>query len=394
VSAGGDPAVCVGSPAPFHTFDLARRLAAKGRLRRLYTAHPRWRVPPELRAHVRTRTRVLLPREGLRRAGPPGAALGGRLDGVLQRDFDRWMAAALEPCDVFHCLSGFGVAAHEAARARFGAVTICDRGSTHIREQERLLREEYARWGVPFAGIPAATIDRELAEYEACDAVVVPSAFARRSFVDHGVPADRVYTVPYGVDLTLFRPTGQPPPSRFTVLFVGQVGVRKGVGHLLEAVRRLRAGGGGRAADVLLAGPVEPAARGLLRPFEGSIRLLGPVPRARLAEVYARASVLVLPSVEEGLALVQAQAMACGVPVVATTSTGAEDLFTDGREGFIVAARDPDALTERLERLRADPDLRAEMGRAALRRARALKGWSVYADGVLDVYRSLLGERA
>ena len=85
---------------------------------------------------------------------------------------------------------------------------------------------------------------------------------------------------------------------------------------------------------------------------------------------------LVLPSVEEGLALVQGQAMACGCPVIATDSTGAEDLFTDGVQGFIVPARDMTALTMRMQQLADDPRTPAQHEwPAALARVETLGGW-------------------
>ena len=87
---------------------------------------------------------------------------------------------------------------------------------------------------------------------------------------------------------------------------------------------------------------------------------------------------MVLPSVEEGLALVQAQALACELPIIATEATGAADLFTDGVEGYIVKDRDVDALHDRLERLAGDPALREAMAAAALDRVQMLGGWELY----------------
>lgn len=94
----------------------------------------------------------------------------------------------------------------------------------------------------------------------------------------------------------------------------------------------------------------------------------------------SRSHVLVLPSIEEGLALVQAQAMACGCPVLCSEATGGEDLFTDGQEGFIVPARDAAALTDRLQQLADDPALQAKMRAAALQRVQQIGGWSQYGD--------------
>ena len=102
----------------------------------------------------------------------------------------------------------------------------------------------------------------------------------------------------------------------------------------------------------------------------GTRNLYRQLPQAELAAQMARSHVLALASVEEGLALVQGQAMACGCPVVATTATGAEDLFTDGVEGFIVPDRDTAALADRLQQMADDPVLRERMTAAALERVK------------------------
>ena len=108
------------------------------------------------------------------------------------------------------------------------------------------------------------------------------------------------------------------------------------------------------------------------------VEFLGPVSQERLVELMSTSHVMVLPSIEEGLALVQGQAMACGCPVIGSTNTGAEDLFTDGVEGFVVPIRDVAAITEMMERLASDSELQARMSAAALDRVRSLGGWEDY----------------
>jgi len=103
--------------------------------------------------------------------------------------------------------------------------------------------------------------------------------------------------------------------------------------------------------------------------------------------------VMVLPSVEEGLALVQAQAMACGCPVIASENTGASDLFTDGREGFIVPIRHPTAISQRLQLLADSPDLRLRMREAALERAKAIGGWMQYGESLHLVFSELIARK-
>jgi len=127
----------------------------------------------------------------------------------------------------------------------------------------------------------------------------------------------------------------------------------------------------------------------LLEQFRGTFEYKGVSPRKELWRLYSQASVLVLASVEEGLALVQAQAMACGLPVIATANTGAEDLFTDGVEGFIVPARSPEAIREKLEWMIDNRILREQMAAAALERVKSLGGWDRYGTCVESVYREL-----
>jgi glycosyltransferase involved in cell wall biosynthesis len=88
------------------------------------------------------------------------------------------------------------------------------------------------------------------------------------------------------------------------------------------------------------------------------------------------------------LALVQAQAMACGIPVIATTNTGAEDLFSDGVEGFIVPIRDVDAIAEKISHLLRRSNDREMMGQAARKRVAEIGGWDSYGQKVLSAYAS------
>ena len=105
----------------------------------------------------------------------------------------RWIAAS-------HCrstgrpswvaLSGQGRSSGSKAQA-LGGRHICDRGSSHIRYQDELLREEHKIWAMPYAGIDPRTIDKEETEYAKADLITVPSGFAERSFLRKGVGAPR-----------------------------------------------------------------------------------------------------------------------------------------------------------------------------------------------------------
>jgi glycosyltransferase involved in cell wall biosynthesis len=123
-----------------------------------------------------------------------------------------------------------------------------------------------------------------------------------------------------------------------------------------------------------------------------NVEFLGPVPRAQLVDLMSRSHALVLPSIEDGFGLVLSEAMACGCPLIASTNTGGEDLFTDGVEGFLVPIRDPAAITARLQQLADSPALRQQMSSAALAKVQSLGGWADYGDRWESLLHTLTGK--
>lgn len=369
----------------FHHFELARELDRRGHLRHVYSTWPWARLKREGLPHSRVETFPWLhvPEYLAGRAPVDLTWLTDHLGYANAVAFDRWTKSRLTRSlrrdghiDALIGISGSSLRTGALVQ-RNGGVFICDRGSTHQRYQEQILADEFRRWGVEIPPSDPRDTRREEAIYAACDAITVPSSMAARSFAEMGVPREKVHVIPYGVRLERFQPSDEPPADSFEVLFAGSVGLRKGVPYLLEAFARLR-----HPRKLLrVVGAVQEDIRTVLpRLPMAQVELLGSVPQAELAALMSRSHVLALPSIEEGLALVQAQAMACGCPVVCSTNTGGEDLFTDGTEGFIVPIRDPDALGARLQRLADDPDLQRSMREAALRRVRSIGGWKEYGD--------------
>jgi len=192
-----------------------------------------------------------------------------------------------------------------------------------------------------------------------------------------GVAEEKLFRIPYGVRLDNFRAVAEPVEGEFQVLFAGAPGLRKGVPYLLEGFGNLKH----PKKTLTIAGYVQENLKAALKrlPLE-NVQFLGPISQTEMVERMSRSHVLVLPSIEEGLALVQAEAMACGCPVIGSTNSGGDDLYTDGVEGFIVPIRDPKAIRDRMQLLADDPNLRREMGAAALRRVRSMGGWAEYGD--------------
>lgn len=368
----------------FHHFELARELDRRGHLRRIYSTWPWARLKREGLPHDKVQTFPWLhvPEYMASRAPVNLTWLQDHLGYANAVAFDRWTERKLHRLlrtgriDALIGISGSSLRAGSLVQRR-GGVFLCDRGSTHQRFQEQLLAEEYRRWGVSLAPSDPRDTRREEAIYAQADAITVPSSVAARSFVEMGVPASKLHVIPYGVRLESFQPTGDPPAQEFCVLFAGAVGLRKGVPYLLEAFAVLQH----PRKRLRVVGAIQEDLRALLPSLpQQSVEFLGPLPQPELARLMSRSHVLALPSIEEGLALVQAQAMACGCPVLCSTNTGGEDLFTDGVEGFIVPIRDPGSLAARLQLLADDPELQRQMRSSALRRVHSIGGWADYGD--------------
>ncbi len=362
----------------FHHFELAREFERRSHLSAIYSTFPWQRLKREGLPHSKVQTFPWfhVPEYLLQRQGILSKRLGDNLGYANALAFDEWTRRRIPACDAFIAISGAGLKTGRLVQQR-GGKFICDRGSSHQRYQERLVSDEYRRWGVH---LPVSDIRDTLREeqiYEAADAITVPSRFAARSFIESGLPAEKIRVIPYGVRLERFTRTGEPPADRFQVLFAGSVGLRKGIPYLLEAFAKVRH----TAKRLRIAGAMHPDLKTVLHRLpQENVEFLGSVKQDRLAELMSTSHLMVLPSLEEGLALVQGQALACGCPVLCSTNTGGEDLFTDGVEGFIVPIRDVAALTEKMQLIADNPALQSKMSGAAIQRVRSLGGWSDYGD--------------
>ena len=223
------------------------------------------------------------------------------------------------------------------------------------------------------------------------DAVIVLTQRLADRLIAGGLDRGRVHVIPSGVDLRLFArrlPDPAPDLPRPRVLFVGRLAAQKGVSTLLDAVPLLRTG----AAVALVGDGPQRAALERQAGHLGAdrVRFQGFVPHAEVPAWLAAADVLVLPSVYEELGSVLLEAMAAGLPVVASAVGGIPDAL--GAAGRLVPPSDPAALAAAVDEVLDDPALAAGMGDAARRRATAFS-WDALAGRVLDVYREVVERR-
>jgi glycosyltransferase involved in cell wall biosynthesis len=251
-----------------------------------------------------------------------------------------------------------------------GVRTILEQTIAPRRIEQTILRQEREVWPgwersderADRAG--EAFCRREAEEWTAADVILCGSEFVRQGIELASGPIEKCSVVPYGVD-SLALPMAHCPPkaeSRFRVLFVGSVGLRKGIQYLLEAAERLRS----KRIEFRVVGPLHVEAVGASR-LERSLNLLGPRPRSAIPQEYAQADVVVLPTLLEGSATVCYEAMAARRPVITTPNAGS--VVRDGIDGYIVPARDAEALANRIDELASAPERARQMGLSASQRA-------------------------
>ena len=298
--------------------------------------------------------------------------------------FDQRVATLLKGgCDIFHGWNGHCLSSLREAKNR-GAVTVVERASSHIRTQVRLINEERRREEVGGEPEMTAMVERCLAEYMMADYVTVPSQFGYDSFIKEGFSAKKIILIPFGVDLDRFRP--QPKSDTvFRILFVGRLSLRKGFQYLLEAWNRLDL----KDAELVLVGDIAADSKKVVERYRTGkeFKHLGYQPDPVL--LFNSASVFVCPSVEEGSALVTYEAMACGLPVIATTNSGS--VVRDGKDGFVIPIRDADKIKEKIRLLYADEKMRLEMSQSARERV-SNYSWDHYGDNLVRAYERMCGQ--
>ncbi len=233
--------------------------------------------------------------------------------------------------------------------------------------------------------------DRERRLMTAAARVMPWSQYAgRRIAAVTGVSEARVRVTYVGpsIDLSsVTRPSPSAMPAPVRILFVGREFARKGGDLLLEACRRLRAEG--TDVRVTLVGPTTFDVRDDFVDFVGFLDKGVPADVVRLAAVYQEADIFCLPTRREPFGIAVAEAMLTGLPVVASNLSAIPEMVDDGRTGFLVPVDDIDTLTERLNRLATDPDLRRRMGQAGLAHARERFTWLAVAARVEAAIREV-----
>jgi glycosyltransferase involved in cell wall biosynthesis len=270
-----------------------------------------------------------------------------------------------------------------------GLQRIYDLPIAYWETTRRLLQEEgqrYPDWE-PTLGATrdsAEKLARKTQELELAELIICPSQFVRDSLPEEAQRGKRCIVAPFGSPVVetsgAVGKRSVNDPVRF--LFVGALSQRKGLADLFLAMKLI---GSNQVALVVMGQ--------LLRPLNwyrqyANFVYEAPRPHNEVLRLMQTCDVLVLPSIVEGRALVQQEAMACGLPVIATQNAGADDLIVDGETGFLAPIRSPEKIAERMSWFVSNRERISGMGIAAQSRARELT-WPAYGEKIVAAIRDL-----
>lgn len=293
----------IASTHRFHLLDLARELERQGHDVKFYSYVPTQRCTQFglNKKSCHSFTWIALPFLLLERILPQYIKINRWRNIVI----DYYISLFMRPCDIYISLGSVYKQSIIKAKKKYKAITILEWGSKHIIEQLTMFNKLNV--------YPQYNLKRELEEYKLVDYISIATDHVKQSFLKHNIPESKLLVNPYGVDLTQFYPTKLN--NNFDIIMVGGWRKEKGCDLLIETCRKYN-------FSLLHVGSLV----NMEFPQDTNMKHYDAVNQCELIKYYAQAKVFVLPSRAEGLAMVQVQALACGLPIVCSKETGGRDL--------------------------------------------------------------------
>ena len=207
------------------------------------------------------------------------------------------------------------------------------------------------------------------------------SSLTKKSLTFKGISKDKIKVIPYGVDTSKFTFSERKKSDVFKVIFIGSLNQRKGITYLLDALAEMN----NVELTIITRGIYDES---LIQNYTFPIHIVIDVPHDKLQDELNQAHCFVLPSVLEGFGQVILEAMATGIPVIATENTAAIDIIENGVDGFVTPIRDVHAIKENLEKLQSDFSLVQTMGKASYKKAN-IYTWEKFRNDLVTHIQSL-----
>lgn len=305
----------------------------------------------------------------------------------------RWVRRQpLPDCQVVQAIMGLGTEIFDRTEGT-GHLRVVDCPNTHPTTYFGFWQRECDLWcpGEEVV-VPRWMFARMNRELERADLILVQSKFAKESMTLNGVPETKVFINPMGVDTTLFRKRTEIPKTPRFISVGGAITLRKGYQYLFRAFQLVK-----KAlpdAELICVGKYKYDFRMERPKWEGTFTHYQGLSQSEVAELLRTSTAFVFPSLEEGIARAQIEALATGLPVIGTHEGGTTTLVENGVEGFIVNGRDPQQIADAMIKLATDRELNRQMGEAAYRKGALCNTWQDYGDRLLAEYERRLAARA
>lgn len=292
--------------------------------------------------------------------------------------FDIITSQRIEKSDFFHGWNNFSLYSMRKAKSK-GSKTIIERQSAYPSEQQKIIQKEYRKYGIKIK--ENKLMKKAIKELKEADNIFISSKFIFDTFKEKRIDKEKLHTIPLGVDIEKFKPNNKEK-SKFRIIFVGQVSIRKGIPYLLEAFENMP------KSELFLIGHVMKDMRKIIKKYDKNkqIKIIKYFPD--LNYLYNSSSLLVLPSIEDGFGLVVPEAMACGIPVIVSSNVGAKDLIKSGKEGFVVPVADSKKLKNKIMYFYENRKEINRMGRNARIKAENYT-WKTYGKRFIKTYEEL-----
>ena len=371
----------------FHAFNLAEQLNNNNNLKQLITTYPKYFIKKNYGIDKKKIQSVILKeiiqRSFLNKIYNFNDKLIEHFDNKAQKLLD------FKDLDILIGWSSFSLKSFQLVKNN-KCLKILERGSTHIDFQTNIMKEEYLINNLT-PNLPSKyIIDKEKMEYQLADHIMVPTEFARQTFLTRGFAEKKIIKIPYGVDLKEFqkKKSNKEKGLIFRIIYTGTLSIRKGVLYLLKSFEELNL----KNSQLLMIGNIDSEIKSKINKYRSNKKIIfkKSISQSKLSEQYSSSNVFITCSIEEGLSMVQLQAMSCGLPIICTPNSGGYEIIDNGNDGFVLPIRDTEELKKKILYLYNNQSICFEMGMRAQKKVKDSFSWETYGKNVILTYQQLL----
>lgn len=286
---------------------------------------------------------------------------------------------------IYHTWIGISQEAIEKSKKQ-GAILVLEGANSHPLNVMKILEREYKKYGLIYPEKEKKEAKKLTKILKQFDYVMCPSQFVYNSFLEEGFRKDQLIYLPYGVTLKDFPNKQRKTNGKMRFVFVGSIQLRKGVQYLLKAWSEMKL----RDAELVLVGRIWPDAQKVVEKYKTNKTIVFPGFDSNPKKYLLESDVFISPSLEEGSALTCYEAMACGLPLIATFNTGS--IIRNNKEGFVIDESNVEQIKEKIKYFCNNPQKVKEMGKNA-RKLVEKYDWKNYGRSLVKFYRRTLNEK-